>query len=39
MGPNGLVTTAISIFNQRKELVLSGQHQYLLNLEAKPVAA
>lgn len=28
----GLVTAAISIFNQRKELVLSGEHKYLLKL-------
>jgi acyl dehydratase len=28
----GLVTTAVSIFNQRKELVLSGQHKYMLKL-------
>jgi acyl dehydratase len=31
-GSNGIVTTGISIFNQRQELVLSGQHKYLLNL-------
>ncbi len=29
-GVNGLVTTAVSIFNQRKELILLGQHKYLL---------
>jgi acyl dehydratase len=28
----GLVTTAVSIFNQRRELVLSGEHKYLLKL-------
>jgi acyl dehydratase len=28
----GLVTTAVSIFNQRNELVLSGQHKYMLKL-------
>ena len=29
-GPNGLVTTKVTIFNQRKELVLLGEHKYLL---------
>jgi acyl dehydratase len=29
-GGNGLVTAAITVFNQRKELVLSGEHKYLL---------
>jgi acyl dehydratase len=28
----GLVTTAVSIFNQRDELVLSGEHKYTLKL-------
>ena len=28
----GLVTTAVSIFNQRSELVLSGEHKYTLKL-------
>jgi acyl dehydratase len=28
----GLVTTAVSIFNQRNELVLSGEHKYTLRL-------
>ena len=28
----GIVTTAISIFNQHQELVLSGHHKYLLKL-------
>jgi acyl dehydratase len=28
----GLVTTAVSIFNQRTALVLSGQHKYMLKL-------
>jgi acyl dehydratase len=28
----GLVTTAISIFNQRNDLVLSGEHKYTLKL-------
>jgi acyl dehydratase len=31
-GSSGLVTTAITVFNQRKELVLSGEHKYLLKL-------
>ena len=30
-GDDGVVTTAISIFNQRKELVLTGHHKYLLS--------
>jgi acyl dehydratase len=29
---SGLVTTAVSIFNQRNELVLSGEHKYTLRL-------
>jgi acyl dehydratase len=29
-GPNGVVTTRVTVFNQRKELVLSGLHKYLL---------
>ena len=29
-GPNGLVTTKVTVFNQRKELVLLGEHKYLL---------
>jgi acyl dehydratase len=33
-GPNGLVTTSVTVFNQRKELVLSGQHKYLLKAVA-----
>lgn len=28
----GLVTTAVSVFNQRGEMVLSGQHKYTLKL-------
>ena len=28
----GFVTTAVSIFNQRSEMVLSGQHKYALKL-------
>jgi len=31
-GPNGLVTTKVTVFNQRKELVLLGEHKYLLRL-------
>jgi acyl dehydratase len=31
-GANGVVTTSVTIFNHRKELVLSGQHKYLLKL-------
>jgi acyl dehydratase len=31
-GAEGTVTTSVTIFNQRKELVLSGQHKYLLKL-------
>jgi len=37
-GDDGFVTTAISVFNQRKELVLSGHHKYLLNLVATSIA-
>ena len=29
-GEEGVVTTAVTVHNQRKELVLSGQHKYLL---------
>jgi acyl dehydratase len=29
-GENGVVTTSVTVFNQRRELVLSGQHKYLL---------
>jgi len=29
-GPNGLVTTKVTVFNQRNELVLLGEHKYLL---------
>jgi acyl dehydratase len=29
-GEEGVVTTAVTVYNQRKELVLSGQHKYLL---------
>jgi acyl dehydratase len=28
--PNGLVTTKVTVFNQRNELVLLGEHKYLL---------
>jgi acyl dehydratase len=31
-GTAGVVTTSVTIFNHRKELVLSGQHKYLLKL-------
>jgi len=30
---NGLVTTSVTVFNQRKELVLSGEHKYLLKAD------
>jgi len=36
-GDDGIVTTAISVFNQRQEIVLSGHHKYLLSA-APPVA-
>lgn len=29
-GDTGLVVTAVTVYNQRSELVLSGQHKYLL---------
>jgi acyl dehydratase len=29
-GSDGVVTTAVTVHNQRNELVLSGQHKYLL---------
>src|SRR6266481_7707576 len=29
-GENGLVTTRVTVFNQQREIVLSGQHKYLL---------
>jgi acyl dehydratase len=29
-GSNGLVTTSVTVFNQHNELVLSGEHKYLL---------
>jgi acyl dehydratase len=29
---SGLVTTSVTVFNQRSELVLSGEHKYLLKL-------
>jgi acyl dehydratase len=32
---NGLVTTSVTVFNQRMELVLSGQHKYLLQIESQ----
>jgi acyl dehydratase len=31
----GLVTTSVTVFNQRKELVLSGRHTYLLRTARK----
>jgi acyl dehydratase len=33
-GVNGLVTTRVTVFNQRNELVLSGEHKYLLKTAA-----
>jgi acyl dehydratase len=30
VGPNGLVTAKVTVFNQHGELVLSGEHKYLL---------
>jgi len=32
-GSNGIVTASVTVFNQRNELVLSGQHKYLLKTE------
>jgi acyl dehydratase len=32
-GANGLVTTSATVFNQRKELVLSSKHKYLLRAD------
>src|SRR5271156_1986349 len=32
-GANGLVTTSVTVFNQRNELVLSGEHKYLLRAD------
>ena len=29
---DGIVTTRVTVFNQRKELVLSGEHKYLLKV-------
>jgi acyl dehydratase len=29
-GPHGLVTTMVTVFNQRKQIVLLGEHKYLL---------
>jgi acyl dehydratase len=29
---NGLVTTKVTVFNQHRELVLSGEHKYLLKV-------
>jgi acyl dehydratase len=36
-GSNGLVTTSVTVFNQRSELVLSGQHKYLLRTSTNEV--
>jgi acyl dehydratase len=33
-GFNGLVTTSVTVFNHRNELVLSGEHKYLLKTAA-----
>ena len=33
-GSNGLVTTSVTVFNQHGELVLSGEHKYLLKSAA-----
>ena len=33
-GVNGLVTTSVTVYNQRNELVLSGEHKYLLKTAA-----
>jgi acyl dehydratase len=30
---NGLVTTSVTVFNQRNELVLSGKHKYMLRAD------
>ena len=35
VGDKGLVTTRVSVFNQHKELVLSGEHKYLLKAGPK----
>jgi acyl dehydratase len=35
-GPNGVVTTGVTVFNQRSELVLSGEHKYLLKVAETP---
>jgi acyl dehydratase len=32
-GPNGLVTTRSTVFNQKGEIVLLGQHKYLLQTD------
>jgi len=29
-GPNGVVTASVTVHNQRSEIVLSGEHRYLL---------
>jgi acyl dehydratase len=33
-GAKGLVTAAVTVFNQHKQLVLSGEHKYLLKASA-----
>jgi acyl dehydratase len=35
LGETGLVTTSVTVFNQRNELVLSGEHKYLLKAAPK----
>jgi acyl dehydratase len=35
--PNGQVTAAVIVHNQRGEIVLRGQHKYLLKLSPSPV--
>jgi acyl dehydratase len=35
LGEEGLVTTSVTVFNQHNELVLSGQHKYLLKAAPK----
>lgn len=37
-GPNGVVTAAVTVRNQRSEIVLSGEHTYLLKRTPDPVA-
>lgn len=35
-GPNGIVTAAVTVHNQRSEVVLSGEHTYLLRRTPQP---